>query len=349
MDIMPVRAMYHQQGLLDRMNTPGQHVVVVYHDRCMDGLGAAWVVLDHMVRPGNVTLFPVSYPLAGAWDSSGLEGLMVRDKFVLIVDFCFPARILDAMLDAGATGVWVIDHHQTARAHLDDWFVLDRGQICAATRDQSCGYVFDTTYSGAMLTHYALAPALPPHTVDPVIEYIQDRDLWRWRLQDSRALNLLLRLRVDRAASITDKLLAISRFNDALSNEAGPDAADALREAAKAAYMAHEEVVSVFAEDFHWRTVQFPEGEAVGVPCPPVYASDVCDELLARNGGGIAFTWWDFPTGGSRLFSLRSSPDGPDVSVICARYGGGGHRNAAGFSQYTGNDPVLVVDHRVTE
>lgn len=47
------------------------------------------------------------------------------------------------------------------------------------------------------------------------------------------------------------------------------------------------------------------------------------------QGELFAACYWDTPTG--RVFSLRSTDEGMDVSVIASQYGGGGHRNAAGF------------------
>ena len=50
---------------------------------------------------------------------------------------------------------------------------------------------------------------------------------------------------------------------------------------------------------------------------------------LLANGEPFAACYWDTPTG--RVFSLRSTDDGLDVSEIAKKYGGGGHRNASGF------------------
>lgn len=43
----------------------------------------------------------------------------------------------------------------------------------------------------------------------------------------------------------------------------------------------------------------------------------------------IGACYWDTPEG--RVFSLRSTDDGPDVSAIAKQYGGGGHAHASGF------------------
>lgn len=47
------------------------------------------------------------------------------------------------------------------------------------------------------------------------------------------------------------------------------------------------------------------------------------------KGEPFAACYMDDPSG--RTFSLRSAEDGVDVSEIAKRYGGGGHKHAAGF------------------
>jgi len=60
---------------------------------------------------------------------------------------------------------------------------------------------------------------------------------------------------------------------------------------------------------------------------PYMFASDA-GQLMAE-GERFAGSYFDTPEG--RTFSLRSTDAGMDVSEIAQQYGGGGHRNAAGF------------------
>lgn len=64
---------------------------------------------------------------------------------------------------------------------------------------------------------------------------------------------------------------------------------------------------------------------------PYTLASDAASKMAAdfEDGRFFAATYYD--TGTDRVYSLRSCPHGMDVSQIAASYGGGGHRNAAGF------------------
>jgi len=51
---------------------------------------------------------------------------------------------------------------------------------------------------------------------------------------------------------------------------------------------------------------------------------------LMSEGELFAACYWD--TADARIFGLRSSEGGMDVSKVAIKYGGGGHKNAAGFS-----------------
>ena len=61
---------------------------------------------------------------------------------------------------------------------------------------------------------------------------------------------------------------------------------------------------------------------------PSVYVSDAGH--LMSTGEPFAACYWDHPDG--RSFSLRSSDDGIDVAEVAKKYGGGGHKKAAGFT-----------------
>ena len=61
---------------------------------------------------------------------------------------------------------------------------------------------------------------------------------------------------------------------------------------------------------------------------PYTMSSDAGHELA--KGRPFAACYWDTPKG--RVFSLRSTDDGADVSEVAKQYGGGGHRNASGFT-----------------
>jgi oligoribonuclease NrnB/cAMP/cGMP phosphodiesterase (DHH superfamily) len=50
---------------------------------------------------------------------------------------------------------------------------------------------------------------------------------------------------------------------------------------------------------------------------------------IMGKGEPFAACYWDTP--GWRVFSLRSEDGAQDVSEVAAKFGGGGHKHAAGF------------------
>jgi nanoRNase/pAp phosphatase (c-di-AMP/oligoRNAs hydrolase) len=64
------------------------------------------------------------------------------------------------------------------------------------------------------------------------------------------------------------------------------------------------------------------------VNCPHIYASEIGNILSKDNPFSVTY----YDSFDSRKFSLRSLPDGLNVSSIAVKFGGGGHAHAAGFT-----------------
>ena len=86
-----------------------------------------------------------------------------------------------------------------------------------------------------------------------------------------------------------------------------------------------KDIAEIIAAGHHLITLAGHTVPACNVPS--VWASDA-GHLLAQGHPFAACFWID---GEQIAFSLRSAPDGLDVSEITMRFGGGGHRHAAVF------------------
>lgn len=135
--------------------------VVLYHAGCVDGFCAAWLMKK--VYPDAIYL-PIQYGDGVPPQCAG------RD--VVIVDFSFKRPVL-LELASTARSVLVLDHHKTAEAELVGL--------------PNC--FFDMNKSGARLVQEFYN--LPPHWL---VDYTEDRDLWLWKLEESRAVNAAIRL-----------------------------------------------------------------------------------------------------------------------------------------------------------
>lgn len=291
--------------------------IIIYHDHCADGFGAAWACW--MKWRDTPEYVPASY---------GQIPPSVAGKHVLIVDFSYKRETLAAMSKSAAS-IIVLDHHKTAQADLADWAIVDvAGDFWADDsalqhvhrNDEYVGQpiaaLFDMTRSGARLAwdfcHGADAPLL--------IRLIEDRDLWRFRMEDTKPFSLWLR----------SEPFTFDRF-ELISQQLGDgyDSHEIMTEA-RAMQRFFDAKVDEIASFAKRRALA--EHDPIVVNCPPMFASEVGHALLDKHPTAPFSAMW-YETGDKRMWSLRSRDDRLDVSEIAAIFGGGGHRNAAGFAE----------------
>ena len=215
-------------------------------------------------------------------------------------------------------------HH--VRLELQPWLALvDKENspltiplLLSAWTDDRIAYTvasFDMDRSGARMVWDFCHPS---HPAPRLIELIEDRDLWRFRYEDTKPFGLWLRSEpfdFERWEIINQEL------ND------GRDSHRLLSEA-RAMQRFYDQKVSEIAG---MARDGFVAGHKVKVcNCPPMFASEVGHKLL-QDHPEAPFVACYSDQGKSRGYSLRSTDDREDVSVIAAQFGGGGHRNAAGF------------------
>lgn len=265
-------------------------MICVYHDKCFDGIAALWVVKRR---------FGVAKPYSGRYDEApDLERL--RGQHVILVDFSWKRSALERVCDVAKT-LTVIDHHKSAQSDLE-------GFTCIAKH-------FDTNKSGAGLTWDVLFPGLErPFLVDAV----EDRDLWRFRLPDTRAVHFAMG---DVPASAEEFDAWVEVFADPARRTIALARGHAVAEH-------HDRLARACAR---YRPHAWLGGHHVPcVPCQtPALISDVGHLLSADAPFAATHLVRD---DGSVQVSLRSAQTGLDVSEIAKGYGGGGHAHAAGFT-----------------
>ena len=166
---------------------------------------------------------------------------------------------------------------------------------------------FDMGRSGAGLAWDHFHPGPRPKLID----HIEDRDLWCFDLPDTRQIQAAL-FSYPYDFAIWDDLMTagtsrLARDGEAIERKHHKDIAELVRVSRRLMKIG-DHVVSV-------------------ANVPYTMTSDAGN--LMAEGQPFAACYMDGPK--VRAFSLRSRSDGVDVSEIAKAYGGGGHRNAAGF------------------
>src|SRR5690606_12012065 len=309
-------------------------IYVLYHANCMDGFGAAYVAWEYFnewqdeVSPEDVVFIPVNY------DAPPPE--MPDPKAIIILDFSYPTQVLESfksILDDVAdrtgepTGLTILDHHKSA-SHL-----IDFQKKYAKDPNVFVNYVLDR--SGAMLAWDYFFPKEPTPWL---IMYIEDRDLWKWELKNSKEINAAIR------SYPMDFQLWHDVFVDLYfgSGEAYAEGKAILRAQDKQVELIckNAEIVSF---NYTSNKVQHCIRAAIVNTC--LYQSDVGSELL-KTYKDIDMAAMYYQKGGNTYWSLRSIEDF-DVSKVAKDLGGGGHKNAAGFIVPANTTPNFVITRGV--
>ncbi|MCS6971199.1 MAG: hypothetical protein RMM29_08605 [Planctomycetota bacterium] len=265
----------------------------LYHRNCLDGKAAAAVVRR---RAPEAELLALQY---------GDPPPTVEGREVYIVDFALPLEAMRALRAQARELLW-IDHHASSRALAAR---LGFGHI-------------DTSTCAAMLAWRVLFPGQPP---PPILPYIEDKDLWRWQLPDSRAV----------AAGLA-KAFAGPRLAGLL--EAAPAAMAELGRPLLAKQQARVQALlarGVGVSDAYGLpgvrmlavAANHDQNEIAEIACRPASAGGLGYDLAVLYYRKKDGRW---------VHSLRSPRI--DCAAIAARFGGGGHPASA---CYVAAEPIV--------
>lgn len=281
----------------------------IYHGNCADGFAAAWAVRKALGEE-NVDFY------AGVHQNPPPD---VIDRDVIIVDFSYKLPVLLALAEQ-ARSVLVLDHHKSAAEDLADIprpleTIWDHWHEAAywdeRDVDREGPYLralFDMERSGAGIAwDYFHADERPS-----LIDHIEDRDLWRFRLVCTREIQAVV-FSYPYDFKVWDWLIEKCPISELIREGAGIE-------------RKHHKDIAELVGVTQRRMVL--AGYNVPVANLPYTLASDAGHLMAQ-GEMFAACYWDTPEG--RVFSLRSTDDGIDVSEIAKSYGGGGHRSAAGF------------------
>lgn len=307
-----------------------QRHVCYYHNDCFDGTAAA-IVVKTAVK--DVVLIPADYG-----DVPRMED--VRGAVVYVVDFSFSDEGFELLL-THAEKVIVMDHHASAKS------VLARASELAKFLSPESQFLFSDYCSGALL---AWSYFYPNDFAPSLILHVSDRDLWTFARKGTRevmaGLSVLKNepetwytaIGLDGAGSVRDIDLRMEAYRQHCLT-IGPS------------ILAKEVTIIDALLKNNVRTMQKQVSnpsvrkEYISLTCgvvniPRQFTSQAMDTLLASRPD-LDFAVGYYRDGeGIFRYSLRSRQDGNvDVSEICKLYGGGGHKNAAGFSYDPSQDP----------
>ena len=259
---------------------------VLYHANCTDGTGskyAAWVLFQDKAE-----YIPVQYGKPVPEMDPGSK--------IYIVDFSYPKDVLEQLRSVHKL-VMVLDPHKTAQADLE------------GVKD--C--VFDMTKSGCVMTweYFHKNEKVPELLLD-----IQDRDLWKFKRKNSKAVHAGLKLLRNQMSEWDLAATDSGHYvNLVVKGETLLEAQDLQVES----YVKNKIKIINF------------QGYKVGITNATDLASEIGNAICLDKKLGVDFALiYCITSDNEVLCSLRSDGD-MDVSAIAKKFGGGGHKNASGF------------------
>jgi len=269
--------------------------VCIYHAGCPDGFGAAWAVWKAWGDEAR-------YVPRGHEDP--LRARDFAENEVVFVDIAPPPESLRQIAE-DADQITILDHHVSAR----DRFESEPG-LCNAFQRTGHALHFDLDHSGAILAWQHFHPSAE---VPAILRYVEDQDLWNWKLPDSQEVNAVIGSH-PRSFEEWERLAATPV--EQLAAEGVPilraqriEVEQALRHA-HPVWLGRIRVEAVDARSHRARIGhELAMRATYGTPCGAVYR--------------LTGTQVDVS-----IYSVNEF----DVSKLAAEFGGGGHRSASGFT-----------------
>ncbi len=290
------------------MNSILDFDTVVYHSPCNDGVCALWAANYYKDIAEKIPC------KAGV-----LPNLLPDNKNILFVDLC-PKFDYLIEISKKAKNIVVLDHHKTS---LDAYeYFKDKCPI-------NLHITLDMRRSGCQI---AWDYFFPNQSQPWFLQYVADRDLWTWKLANSKEINQVFfennMLDSYYLNNITN-LLSYSNENiNSLINEGTillkyqkKQLDLASGRALEASMHANGKIYNIWLG-----TTTIADRSDLGnvLANKPLKSTAMLPDFSA--------TWVYEPKINEWWVSLRGNKDSPDLSVISGVYEGGGHEKASGFT-----------------
>jgi len=163
--------------------------VIIFHKDCMDGLSSAYLMnlylkIKSYDYPGKMESISIPMQYGESFENFIKENEINKTDDIYFVDFSLKRNEMKNLINM-VNFVTIIDHHETAQNELQ------------GLQDQfdNIDLIFDMSKSGAMLTYdYVTQRRVVVNS--KLFEYIQDRDIWQWELENSKEVSEFLMFKI---------------------------------------------------------------------------------------------------------------------------------------------------------
>ncbi len=302
------------------------NIVVIYHGDCPDGTASAWCV--HKKYPN--AYFHGTNERKFYMDKERPD---ITNRDVFILDYSYDSNTIDTMCYE-AKSITIIDHHISAYKALMDY------------ENKKVIKIFDMLRSGCTLTYKYL---FPNDEIPVFLRYIEDKDIWNWDILKSKEFTSWLYYHNELSFELFDILSKLPAFDPKSEESIGAAINNNIYKTYKNdtiswesiftrgenALATQNRIILIICE--HALKARFKANNRtyiVKVAETGILHSEVGNVLSNDPSIDFSITYTHNLPKKTYNVSLRSTGNF-DVSKIAKAFGGGGHKNAAGFA-YTG-------------
>lgn len=270
-------------------NQTNKKILVLYHGRCNDGFAGAWAAWKKFGNKAGYVPMDRNHALD-----------IPTGKEIYFIDYLLPMDVIKKYITQNKR-VTAIDHHITMK------------EVAEITEKPS----FSLDNSGAVLAWKYFHGG---KKVPMLLKYIEDRDLWRFKMPKAKEILAGTNFSEDSAYTFKGFDVLVNNFEKvSFRNKCIQDG-----KIVRSVFDGIIKNISTRADE-----VKFEGRNCWAINSPHMFASEIGDNLAHKEKRiGIVIIWYS--EGGAIKVSLRSR-DGYDVSKLAGKYGGGGHKKAAGF------------------
>jgi len=288
---------------------------IVYHKNCPDGIAGLWCGYEYNERLKEKNILSI-IPMHAGID---LNNDMFEHNNTIFIDVC-PLYNFILVLTNICEHITILDHHKSAYdMYISNKDVLDN--------IPNLKFIFDMERSGCQIAwDYFFEGERRPWFID----YVGDRDLWKWELDNSKeicsAINFLELLKENNLNEIS-KLL-----------EYDTNKIDELVKLGENINLLEDKLVNDQAKYSLEYTMKVKDKEY------HIQVGSISGNLISKLGNNLTkkvlkdglipdFSLiWNYDLKNDTFnVSLRGHDLSPDLSKIAKHFGGGGHAKASGF------------------
>ncbi|EEF37759.1 uncharacterized protein LOC8289785 [Ricinus communis] len=322
------------KGLSLRAHNILKKSAVLYHYPCPDGAFAA--LAAHLYF--SATSLPVLFFPNTVYNPIKSDHLPLHEiSHLYLLDFAGPSGFVDSV-SSKVDSVIILDHHKTAMEMLGGCGsnLIVSGNVSKMIDMERSGATIAFDYFKEKLLELETTANLNRflsefNRLRPLFDYIEDRDLWRWRLPNSKAFgsgleDLNFDFNVLSEPSLFDQLLSLD-LESVISQG-----------------MVSLSVKQKLIDETLDQSYEIALGGGAFGHCLAIKADSVSElrsdlghqlatkshDLKLRAIGAVVYRVPELANDQLLKISLRSLP-GEDTTHISQEYGGGGHQNASSF------------------